>query len=144
MAIPHHLPKKRGANFGSLSQWWLHWGCRGLSFVLHLCDQLCTPILHGLAWYCCLFVYLWLMRCCIIFYSMVFCCLYCLLKSFLNSHSVCHPNKYVCTPFQQFVVVVTMDHRSSLDFGTQWWTHQLIAYSHWIISYWLQRTNHVV
>ena len=29
--------------------------------------------------------------------------LYCLLKSFPNCHSVCHPNKYVCTPFQQLV-----------------------------------------
>ena len=38
------------------------------------------------------------------------------------------PSKqYVCTPFQQFVVVVTMDYRFSLDLGTQWQTHQLIA-----------------
>ena len=33
---------------------------------------------------------------------MIICCLYCLLKSFPNCHSVCNPNNNVCTPFQQF------------------------------------------
>ena len=41
--------------------------------------------------------------------------IYFLLKSFPNCHCVCHPNNNVCTPFNNFVVVVTMDHRSSLD-----------------------------
>ena len=54
--------------------------------------QICTFVLHGLAWYCCLFVYLCLMRCCIYFCCMIFCCLYCLLKYFPNCHSVWHPN----------------------------------------------------
>ena len=48
--------------------------------------------LHSFAWYCCLFVYLYLLRCCMIFCCMICCCLYCLLKAFLNCHSVCHPN----------------------------------------------------
>ena len=73
--------------FPSLSQWRLCWGCRGLSFVLDLSDQICTLVLHVLAWYCCLFVYLYLLRCC-----MIFCCVYCLLKTFPNYHSVCHQN----------------------------------------------------
>ena len=136
---PHHLPKKssalkstqisflRAPQVRGLSKWQLRWGCRRLSFVLVLSDQMCTPILHGLAWYCCLFVYLWLMRYCIIFWCMVFCCLYCLLEYFPNYHSVCHPNKYVCTTCQQLVVVVTMDNWSSLDSGTQWQTLQLIT-----------------
>ena len=59
---PYHLPKKRGALkstpkisflrdtfFRGLSQWQLRWGCRGLSFVLDLSDQICTYVLHGLA-----------------------------------------------------------------------------------------------
>ena len=149
MATLYHLPKKRGALKGTqisflrdafrqgLSQWRLHWGCRGLSFVLDLSDQIYTFVLHGLAWYCWLFVYLCLMRCCIYFCCMIFCCLYCLLKAFLNCHCVCHSNNNVCTPFIQFVVVVTMDHRSSLDSGTLGRIRQLIAQSHWIISCWL-------
>ena len=88
------------------------------------------------AWYSfCLFIYVWWDVLWCLMYGI--CCLYCLLKSFPNYHSVCHPNNNVCTPFNIFVVVVTMDHRSSLDSGTQWWTYQLIAQSHWIISYWL-------
>ena len=42
------------------------------------------------AWSCCLFVYLCLMGCCMIFWCIIICCLYCLLKSFPNCHSVCH------------------------------------------------------
>ena len=116
-----------GHFFQGLSQWQLCWGCRGLSFVLDLSDQICTFVLHDLAWYSCLFVYLCLMGCCMIFWWMVFSCLYCLLKAFLNYHSVCHSNNNVCTTFQQLVVVVTMDHRSSLDSSTPWRTHKLIA-----------------
>ena len=63
---------------------------------------MCTFVLHGLAWYSCLFVYLYLMGCCMIFWCIIICCLYCLLKSFLNCHSVCHPNNNVCPPFQKF------------------------------------------
>ena len=131
MSTPHHLPKKSGAlkstpkislflrgNFPGLLQWQLHCGCQGLSFVLELSDQMCNPNLLGLAWYYCLFVYLWLMRCRIIFWCMEFCCLYCLLKSFRNCHSACHLNNNVCTPFQQLMVVVTTDHWSSLDSST--------------------------
>ena len=115
MATLYHLPKKKGAlkkhsknlsffrgNFWGLSQWRLHWGCRELSFVLDLSDQMCTLVLQGLAWYNCLFVYLCLMGCSIIFWCMIICCLFCLLKSFPNFHSVCHLNNNVCTPFQQF------------------------------------------
>ena len=54
-------------------------------------------------------------------------CLHCLLKSFPNYHCVCHSNNNVCNPFQQLVVVVTMNHQSLLDSGTQWRTHHLIA-----------------
>ena len=140
MATPYHLPKKRGAlkstqisfligtpNFGGLSQWRLCWGCQVLRFVLDLSDQMCTPFLHGLAWYCCLFVYLWLMRCCTIFWCMIICCLFCLLKSFPNYH-VCVIQTNMYAPlFNNFVVVVTIDHRSLLDSSTQWRTHQLIA-----------------
>ena len=69
------------SHFCNLSQWWLHWGCRGLSFVLDLSDQICTLVLHGLPWYFFLFVYLCCMIfCCIIFCCTTFCCLYCLLK----------------------------------------------------------------
>ena len=60
-----------------------------------------------------------------------------LLKAFSNCHSVCHLNNKYCMYPSQHMVVVTMDHWSSLDSGTQWWTHQLIAQSHWIISCWL-------
>ena len=137
MATPYHLPKKRGALKSTLQNlsflrgtqfWWsltvatplrTYWG---LSFVLDLSDQICTFVLHDFAWYSCLFVYLCLMGCC-----MICCCLCCLLKVFPNFHSVCHSNNNVCTTFQQLVVVVTMDHRSSLDSSTQWRTHKLIA-----------------
>ena len=88
-----------GHFFRGLSQWWLHWGCRGLSFVLDLSNQMCTFVLHDFAWYSCLFVYLCLMGCCMIFWCTIICCLYCLLKAFPNCHSVCHPNNNVCTPF---------------------------------------------
>ena len=61
---------------------------------------------------------------CLLRYCMIFCCIYCLLRAFFNSHSVCHQNnKYVCTPFNNNVVVVTMNHWSSLDLSTQWRTH---------------------
>ena len=135
----YHLPKKKGVLKGTrisflrdafsqgLSQLWLRWGCRGLSFILDLSDQICTFVLHDFAWYSCLFVYLCLMGCCRIFCCMICCCLCCLLKVFPNFHSVCHSNNNVCTTFQQLVVVVTMDHRSSLDSSTQWRTHKLIA-----------------
>ena len=60
-----------------------------------------------------------------------------LLKALPNCHSVCHLNNKYCMYLSQHMVEVTMDHWSSLDSGTQWWTHQLIAQSHWIISCWL-------
>ena len=76
---------------------------------------------------------------CLLRYCMIFCCMYCLLRTFLNCHSVCHQNnKYVCTPFNNNAVVVTMDHWSS------WRTHKLIAWSYWIISCWLKRIDHAV
>ena len=105
MATPHHLPKNRGAlkstqisflrapRFCDLSRWWLHWGCRGLNFVLNLSDQKTFPyfcmVLHDIVVY--LFIYVcW--RCCMILCCMIFCCVYCLLKAFPNCHSVCRPN----------------------------------------------------
>ena len=60
--------------------------------------QICTFVLHGLAWYCCLFVYLWLLRCCMILCCMIFCCVYCLLKTLPNCHGVCHPNNNMYAP----------------------------------------------
>ena len=84
-------------------------------------------LLHGLAWYCCLFVYLCLKM--FVWYFCL-CCHVCLLRAFPNCYSVCHQNnKNVCNPLNN-MVVVTMNHRSSLDLGTHWWTHQLIDQSH--------------
>ena len=127
VATPHHLPKKKGAlkstqisfferhQVCSPSQWWLRWECRELSFVLDLNDQMCTLVF---AWSC-MILLLFLFFFCLLRYCMIFCCMYCLLRTFLNCHSVCHQNnKYVCTPFNNNAVVVTMDHRSSLDSGT--------------------------
>ena len=74
--------------FGGLLQWRLHWGCQGLSFVLDLSDQICTLVLLGLTWYGCMFVYLCLLR-----YCMIFCCVHCLLKAFPNCYNVWHQNK---------------------------------------------------
>ena len=141
MTTPYHLPKKRGVPKGTR-----------IFFLRDTSLTVATPLgmsraklrirlkwpnvypcfLHGLAWYCCLFVYLCLMR-----YCMIFFCLYCLLKSFPNCHCVCHPNNMYAPLFNNFVVVVTMDHRSSLNSDIEWRTHQLIAQSHWIISCWL-------
>ena len=45
-----------------------------------------------------LFVYLWLLRCCMILCCMIYCCVYCLLKAFPNYHSVCHPSKNMYAP----------------------------------------------
>ena len=110
MATPYHLPKRRcalkctwisffeGHFFRGLSQWRLHWGCRGLSFILDLSDQMCTFILHDKV--VCLFIYVWWDV--VWFWCSIICCLYFLLKAFPNCHSLCHPNNNVCTPFQQF------------------------------------------
>ena len=76
--------------------------------------------LHDFAWYCCLFIYLFLEM---FVWYLCLCCHDCLLRAFPNCHSVCHQNnKYVCTHLNN-MVVVTMDHRSSLDSGTQWRNH---------------------
>ena len=63
MATPYHLPKKKGVikgtgvsffrdTFVGLSQWRLHWGCRGLSFILDLIDQICTFVLDDIVVVC--------------------------------------------------------------------------------------------
>ena len=123
VATPHHLPKKKGALKSTQisfferhqvcgpSQWWLRWECRELSFVLDLSDQMWTLVF---AWSCMILLFVCLFLFVEILYDM-----YCLLRAFLNCHSVCHQNnKYVCTPFNNNVVVVTMDHQSSLDSDT--------------------------
>ena len=52
-------------------------------------------------------------------------------KFFFLTVIVCAIQTTMYAPlFNNFVVVVTMDHWSSLDLGTQWRTHQLIAQSH--------------
>ena len=135
MATPHYLSKKRcslkstpkgtqnsflrDTFFRGLSQRRLHWGCRGLSFILDLSDQIFTfifMVLHDIV-VVCLFMFDG-----ILYEILVYgiCCLYSLLKIFPNYHYVCHPNNNVCTPFHNLVVVVTMDHRSSSDLGIQW------------------------
>ena len=133
MATPHHLPKKRGVLKSTQKSFFFFFlealfrsltvatplGMLRAKFRVRLKWPNTYPcFLHSFAWYCCLFVYLYLLRCCMIFCCMICCCLYCLLKVFPNCHSVCHLNNNVCTPFQQLVLVVTMDHQSSLDLGT--------------------------
>ena len=124
--VPQKVPKS--LFWGThLSQWRLHQGWA------KLCIRLKWPNMYFC--FCmvlrdivvCLFIYVWWD---VVFWCMIFCFLFWLFKSFPNYHSVCHPNNNACTPFNNFVVVVTMDHWSSLDSGTQWWTHQLIAQSH--------------
>ena len=47
------------------------------------------------AWSCMILLFVCLFifdEMCMIFWFMVFCCVYCLLKSFPNCYSVCHPN----------------------------------------------------
>ena len=114
-----------GHFFRGLSQWRLQQGCRRLSFVLDLSEQMCTFVLHGLAWV------VRLMGCCMIFQCMIICCL---LKSFSNCHSVCHPNNNIYTPFQQFCS--GSNHGSPVFISFKYPvvnspTHSL---SHWIIS----------
>ena len=53
-------------------------------------------------------------------------------------------NNKLCMNPSQNLVVVTMDHLSSLDSSTQWWTYKLISQSHLIISCLLQRINHAI
>ena len=60
----YHLPKKKGVLKGTrisflrdafsqgLSQLWLRWGCRGLSFILDLSDQICTFVLDDIVVVC--------------------------------------------------------------------------------------------
>ena len=78
------------------------------------------------AWSCMilLFIYLWLLRFCMILCCMIFCFVYCLLKAFPNCHSVCHPNNNMYTPLSTTCGGTNHGYRSSLDLGTQWRTHQ--------------------
>ena len=56
------------------------------------------------AWSCMMLLFVCLFMFVEMLHTLLYiCCVYCLLKSFPNWHSVCHPNKYVCTPFQQLV-----------------------------------------
>ena len=102
MATPHHLPKKRGALKSTKKSLFfreaLFWslivatpqGTSRAKLRIRLTWPNIYPcFLHSFAWYCCLFIYLCLLRCCMIFCCMICCCL---LKAFPNCHSVCHPN----------------------------------------------------
>ena len=44
-------------NFGNLSQWRIHWGCRGISFVLDLSDQMFTLLFCMILLFVCLFMF---------------------------------------------------------------------------------------
>ena len=136
MATQHHLRKKRGA-LKSAQISFLRALLQFLTMATPL-GMLRAKFRVRLKWptIClCLEMFVW-----------YFCLCYhvCLLRTFPNCHSVCYQNnKNVCTLLNN-MVVVTMDHRSSLDSGTQCWTHQLIAQSHYIISCWLWGINHVI
>ena len=79
-----------------------------------------------------MFLFVWLLMSCIvcmIFYIKMSCWY---LKAFPNYHSVCHQTTNVHVPI------------STYGGSNQWWTCQLIAQSHWIISWWLKRMDHAV